>query len=135
MPVKVILDSNFLMLFPRFLGDLLEELDKTIGRRTERIVLRPVFDELKRISMDDARKTRNQAEIVLKIVEKGDFKIVDVALKPMETVDELIVRTAETWKCPVATNDRELRRRLIEVGVPVVYLRQRNRLEIKGKYS
>lgn len=131
MPVKVILDSNFLMLFPRFFGDLFEELDKAIGHRTEKIILKPVYEELKKISLEDALKTRKQAETVLKLVETGEFKILNIELKPLETVDELIVRAAEVWKCFVATNDRELRRRLIKLGVPVVYLRQGNRLEIK----
>ncbi|NIU39058.1 hypothetical protein GWN65_03535, partial [Candidatus Bathyarchaeota archaeon] len=36
------------------------------------------------------------------------------------------------WECPVATNDRELRKRLRNLGVPVIFLRQRHRLELEG---
>jgi hypothetical protein len=132
MPVKVILDTNFLMLSPVFHGDVFEELDKSIGRRTEKIVLTPVYQELERISKKGDKKVRKQAETVLKHIEKDDFKSVDIELKSSETVDDLIVRIATLWKCFVATNDRALRKRLIISEIPVVYLRQRNRLEVKG---
>lgn len=132
MPVKVILDTNFLMLSPVFHGDIFEELDKSIGRRTEKIVLTPVYQELERISKKGDKKVRKQAETVLKHIEKDDFKSVDIELKSSETVDDLIVRIATLWKCFVATNDRALRKRLIISEIPVVYLRQRNRLEVKG---
>ena len=133
MSVKVILDANFLMLSPVFHGDVFEELDKSVGRRTEKIVLTPVYQELERISNEGDNKARRQAETVLKHVETADFKSVDIELKSSETVDDLIVRIATLWKCFVATNDRVLRKRLIQSAVPVVYLRQRNRLEVKGE--
>jgi len=132
MSVKVILDTNFLMLSPVFHGDVFEELDKSIGRRIEKIVLKPIYQELERISKKGDKKVRKQAETVLKHIEKDDFKSVDIELKSSETVDDLIVRIATLWKCFVATNDRALRKRLIISEIPVVYLRQRNRLEVKG---
>jgi len=132
MPVKVILDANFLMLLPVFHGDVFEELNKSLGRRAEKIVLTPVYKELERISKKGDNKVRKQAEIVLKHIQSDDFISVDIELKPSETVDNLILRVATLWKCFVATNDRTLRKRLIQSEVPVVYLRQRNRLEVKG---
>lgn len=133
MPLKVLLDSNFLMLLPIFHGDLLEELDKTINGKAEKIVLIPVYQELEKISQNSDLKSRKQAKLALKFIEKEEFRFVNVELKPSEMVDELIARSAETWKCFVATNDRKLRKRLIKLGVAVVYLRQRNRLEARGK--
>lgn len=132
MSVKVVLDSNFLLLAPIFRGDVFEEVDSLIGRRTEKIVLKPVHHELKRLSKEGDLKTRKQAETVLTIIERGALRVVEVDLRPSETVDELIARVAVLWKCLVATNDRELRKRLVNSGVPVVYLRQRNRLEVRG---
>ena len=132
MSVKVILDANFLMLSPVFHGNLFEELDKSVGRRTEKIVLTPVYQELERLSKEGTSKVRKQAETALKHVETADLKSVDIELKSSETVDDLIVRIASLWKCFVATNDRVLRKRLIQSEVPVVYLRQRNRVEVKG---
>ena len=49
-----------------------------------------------------------------------------------ETNDDVIVRVATKWRCPVATNDRELRKRLRSIGIPVIFLRQRSRLDVEG---
>ena len=52
--------------------------------------------------------------------------------RPCETVDDYIVRVAVEEKMPVATADMELRRRLREAGVPVVYYRHGKGLEAEG---
>lgn len=133
MPVKVILDSNFLILPSSFRGDIFEELDKIIGQTTEKIVLQPIYDELQRLSSVKSRKTEQQAKLALHLIEHHDVQISDIALKTGESVDGFILRIAQLWNCFVATNDRQLRNQLLEVGVPVVFLRQRTRLSVKGK--
>jgi rRNA-processing protein FCF1 len=47
--------------------------------------------------------------------------------------DDAIVEAARKWDCPVFTNDRKLRRRLRNINVPVIYVRQKSRLEIDGR--
>jgi rRNA-processing protein FCF1 len=39
---------------------------------------------------------------------------------------------ARKCDCPVFTNDRKLRQRLRNINVPVIYVRQKSRLEIDG---
>ena len=56
-----------------------------------------------------------------------------VEQEPNETKDDVIVRMAREWKCPVATNDQKLRKKLRDIGIPVIYLRQKNRLEVDGE--
>jgi rRNA-processing protein FCF1 len=46
--------------------------------------------------------------------------------------DEVIVKTAKAWNSPVFTNDRQLRKKLRDISVPVIYVRQKSRLEIDG---
>ena len=75
-------------------------------------------------------KTRRQVSMVLKFIEK--CQIVDAEKKVNETHDDVIVRVASEWKCPVATNDKALRKRLRNINVPVIYLRQKSRLEMEG---
>jgi rRNA-processing protein FCF1 len=43
-----------------------------------------------------------------------------------------MLRVAVEWRCPVATNDGELRQKLRNLGVPVVFLRQMSKLEVEG---
>jgi rRNA-processing protein FCF1 len=66
----------------------------------------------------------------LKLAER--CKIVDVERKVDESNDDLILRIAVEWRCPVATNDGELRGKLRRSGVPTVFLRQMSRLEVEG---
>jgi len=71
-----------------------------------------------------------EAKLALKIAEKSE--VLEVELEPGESADDLMVRLAREWECLVATNDRELRRRLRSLMVPVIYLRQKSRLAIEG---
>jgi rRNA-processing protein FCF1 len=133
MPIEIILDSNFLMLLSTFRGDILEELDKVIGQRSEKILLLPVLEELQRLGTRKSRKTEKQAKLALQLIDQYGLQILDIGLRSGESVDEFILRVAQSWNCYVATNDRQLRKQLLKVGVPVIYLRQGTRLEVKGQ--
>lgn len=130
MPLRIILDSNFLFIPLQFRIDIFEELERVTNRKVEPILLVPVLEEVKMLSEKGGVKAR-QAAAVLKYVEK--LKPLSCKVKPYETVDDLILRLAIEWKCPVATNDRILRKRLRDINNTVIYLRQRSRLEIDGQ--
>ena len=51
------------------------------------------------------------------------------------TTDDAIVRVAKNWNSPVFTNDRDLKKRLRDISVPVIYVRQKSRLDIDGLIS
>lgn len=130
MPLKIIVDSNFLMIPPQFHLDIFSELKRALNRNIKVIIISPVYDELKKISLIDIPKYRKQAELTLKLIES--FEIMNVKPDKDETVDDLIVRLAKEWNCPVATNDRKLRQKLRDINVPIIYLRQRTHLEVEG---
>ncbi len=128
--VKVIFDSNFFFIPSQFQLDIFEELTDLLNQRFDPILLSPTKKELQRLAKESSPKTRKQASLALKLAEKCRVVHVEKGLK--ETHDDVIVRVAEEWKGPVATNDRELRKRLRNLGVPVIFLRQRRRLELEG---
>jgi len=130
MAIRVILDSNFLMIPAKFRIDIFEGLEKALNQRVEAIVPSPVYDELKRISATKSIKQARQAREALKLAEK--LKIIEVKARPRELIDDVILRLASEWGYPVATNDAELRKKLKEKNIPVVYLRQRSHLEVNG---
>jgi rRNA-processing protein FCF1 len=68
--------------------------------------------------------------MALELAEKCD--LINVVRKPRETNDEVMIRVAQQKKCIVATNDSELRKRLRNISIPVVYVRQKSRLELEG---
>ena len=128
--VKVILDSNFLFVPSQFQLDVFEELSNLLNQRIDPVLLSLTKRELEEIARKGSPKTRQQASLALKLAEK--CRVVPVEKDLTETHDDVIVRVAAEWKCPVATNDRELRKRLRKMGVPVIFLRQRRRLELEG---
>ena len=51
------------------------------------------------------------------------------------TTDDAIVKVAKNWSSPVFTNDRQLKKKLRDISVPVIYVRQKSRLDIDGMIS
>lgn len=129
-PVKVVLDANFFFVSSQFNVDVFEELAKLLNRRFEPILLSSTQKELQGLAKSNSPKKRNQAHLALKLAE--ECRLVPVEKSLDETYDDVIVRVSAEWKSPVATNDRELRKRLRKIGIPVVFLRQKRRLEGEG---
>jgi len=102
----------------------------TLNQKFEPILLSPTHKELQRIAQKGPPKMRQQASLALRLAEK--CRIAEVEQGVRETPDDVITRVAAEWRCPVATNDRALRKKLRDKNVPVIYLRKRSRLEIEG---
>jgi rRNA-processing protein FCF1 len=131
--LKVILDSNALFVPLEFKIDIFEELKRLLNRNLEFILLSPVKRELEMLTTKDFPKIRKEALFALKIAEKCKY----VPLEDDEklTTDDAIVKVAKNWNSPVFTNDRQLKLRLRDISVPVIYVRQKSRLDIDGMIS
>jgi len=130
-PLKIILDSNALFIPLQFKIDILEELKTLLNTKFQLILLTPIRNELQVFAEKGSPKMRKFASYALKLTEKCTF--VDVDEKLAGSPDDAIVEAAREWNCPVLTNDRELRKRLRNINVPVIYVRQKSRLEIDGR--
>ncbi|KON30718.1 hypothetical protein AC482_03145 [miscellaneous Crenarchaeota group-15 archaeon DG-45] len=128
--VAVILDSNFLFIPLQFGVDIFEELQRLLGGLVRCIVPSPVVEELQNLGRDAGPKARREADFALALA--GRCEVAEGDAGPGETVDDAILRLALRKRCPVATNDGRLRRRLRAEGIPVIYLRQRAYLDIDG---
>jgi len=133
LPIKVILDSNFLFLPSQFQIDIFSELENLFGQHVEAVLLSSTFQELKKLAESKSPKKRKQALLALKFGEK--CRLVEVDQNPYESNDDVIVRVASSWKCPVATNDLQLKKRLRNINVAVIYLRQKSRLDMEGSIN
>jgi hypothetical protein len=128
--LKVILDSNALFIPLEFKLDIFVEVQHLLNRNVDFVLLSPVKHELELLSAKDSPKTRREASFALKLGEKCKYvKIEDYG---QTTTDDIIVKVAKEWNSPVFTNDSQLRRRLRDISVPVIYVRQKSRLEIDG---
>jgi len=129
-PIKVVLDANFFFVALQFNIDVFTELADLLNRRFEPIILSSTQKELQGLAESRSPKLQKQAQLALRLAKKCRVISVEKGLK--ETYDDVIVRVSAECKSPVATNDRELRKRLRKVGVPVIFLRQKQHLEMEG---
>jgi uncharacterized protein len=128
--LKVILDSNAFFIPLEFRIDIFGEVERLLNRRVDFVLLSPVKLELEVLSSKDSPKIRRQAFFALKISEKCIYVPVEEVEKI--TTDDAIIKVAKAWNSPVFTNDSQLRKRLRDISVPVIYLRQKSRLVIDG---
>jgi len=128
--LKVILDSNALLVPLQFKIDVFSDLERLLNRSFEVILLSPVKRELEALARKGSPKMRKNASYALKLAKKCRY--VEVDFPASELTDDVIVKIAEEWKSPVFTNDRKLKQRLRDISVPVIYVRQKSRLEIDG---
>ncbi|MDH5482547.1 MAG: DNA-binding protein [Candidatus Bathyarchaeota archaeon] len=129
--LRIILDSNALYASLQFKIDIWEELKTLLKANFETIILLQVLQELEKLAEKGSPKMRKEAKYVLKLAEK--CRVVNVSEEYANTPDEAIVNAAHEWRCPVFTNDRELRKRLRDINVPVIYVREKSHLEIDGR--
>ena len=127
--VEVIMDSNALFAPLQFKIDIQGELERLLGRRFELILLSSVRHELEVLAAGSPPKTRKMAAFALEYAKK--CRLVE-AHSSAKTVDDAIVEIAAKCRSPVFTNDAQLRRRLRNISVPVIYVRQKSHLAIEG---
>jgi len=128
--LKIILDSNALFVPLQFKIDIFKELKKLLNKNFEFVLLSPVKRELERLAQEGSPKMRKTAAYALKLAE--NCIIFETDEKTAGSADDAIIQTAREWNWPVFTNDRELRKRLRNINVPVIYVRQKSRLEVEG---
>ena len=124
--MKVLLDTNALMVPGQFGVDLFEGLEE-LGFR-ELLVPRPVLRELAALAcLAESRRDRTAARIGLALAGRCEI------LEASEEADDALVDLALKSGAAVFTNDKELKKKLSTRGVTVIHLRQRRRLEIANR--
>jgi hypothetical protein len=140
LPVKVILDSNFLMIPFQFKIDVFQEIEYLLQRKVDFVVPSLVKAELTNIS---ARGGEGAPEASLALQLASRFRVVEVTLGKNETVDDAIIKAAQRLNALVATTDIELKKRLRNPpttsangtplhSIPVIFMRDKSKLEIDG---
>jgi rRNA-processing protein FCF1 len=132
-PLKVIFDSNAFFIPLKFKIDVFEELKRLLNRNVEFVLLSPVKRELQILATKDSPRIRREALFALELAKK--CKYIPVENDERLNTDEVIVNIAEKWKSPVFTNDKQLKQKLRDISVPVIYVRQKSRLDIDGMIS
>jgi hypothetical protein len=128
--LKVILDSNALFVPLESKIDIFAETKRLLNRNLDFVMLSPVKHELELLATKESPKTRREALYALKAAEECKYVVVGNPEKL--STDDVIVKVAKAWNSPVFTNDRQLRKKLRDISVPVIYVRQKSRLDVDG---
>lgn len=123
----VILDSNFLMAPVNHGVDIFSEMDRIIDRDYKIAVPEVVIGELKNLKKSGTPSEKKAAKVAIELASNIE------RIPSKKPADEEIIRLAKQKNCLICTNDSDLRKRIREIGVPVIYLRQESHLEICGK--
>lgn len=131
LPLCVILDTNFLTVPAQFGVDVFSEAERVLERSIEFILLESVIDEIK-TKLERAGKTeRRMFKVALDLTERCKVVKIDQSMKTF-LVDDQLLEYAVSVRGVLATNDKELRERAAKRGVPVLILRGKKHLELKG---
>ena len=125
---KILLDTNFLMACKQFKVDIFTQIDNIAHFKYELFILDKTLDELKKIVEEQKGKDKDAAKVALKLIAIKNIGIIKTE-EDGET-DEIILKTASKDDFIVATQDKDLKRRLINQGASVIILRQKKTLAI-----
>jgi hypothetical protein len=119
--VKVIIDTNGLMIPVQFGVDIFAEL-RRLGYN-EFIIPSPVPEELRILIRRYSGEQKAASKVALSLCERC------TVVEKQGLADDAIVELASELGLPVLTNDTGLQNRLKMNNIPVIRLRQKNRLE------
>lgn len=120
----VLFDTNFLLIPSRFGVDIFEESERALNLKPDFVVIKGVLDEIQLLKEEAQPSFRKQLELAEKLAER--CTIIDYEWREDEEVDDTIVRVSTSNGYIVGTTDAELRKRLHDQGVKVLFLRQKS---------
>ena len=121
---KIFLDTNFVLDTVLWKIDLFGELRRVCDFAYEIILLSNVRDEIKKIQ-GLGGKRKEVATVALLILDKNNVK----SMKAKGHVDDLLVQLTELGDI-VATQDKDLKRRLKEKQIGSIIIREKGYLEL-----
>ncbi len=127
---RVVYDTSVLMLLYDGV-DVFEEAANALLSRPECVVTSRTVEELRRLASSRSARKRRAALLALREIERRGCRVVD---SPGGTSDDAILAYLARDPCAVAaTADRELRRRIREMGLPhLFYKHDRRGLVLEG---
>ncbi|MBN2420834.1 nucleotide-binding protein [Candidatus Woesearchaeota archaeon] len=121
--IKVLLDTNFILIPAYFKVDIYSEFARILENKFELYVLDKTWDELDRIIETQKGKEKTAARLAKAILEAKKPKTLKTTSK--DYVDDIILGLEGYI---VATSDRELKRELKKKGIKTIVLRQKQYL-------
>jgi len=125
---KILLDTNFLMICAQFKVDIFSEIERICNFNYKLYVLDKMVDELKYIIGKQKGKHKEAAKIALQLLKIKKIEIIKT--DSSEKTDDIIVEYAYKKDYLVATQDKDLKRKLINQGTTTIILKQKKMLAV-----
>jgi rRNA-processing protein FCF1 len=125
-----VLDTNILLLASEGKFNITSEIERIVPQKHEVVFLSTCLKELEYLA--ERPKMSRKILFAKKMLES--LQIVDFDVSDEITVDDKIVQYAIENKsqCVVVTNDLELKNRLLEQNIAVIFIRSKTHLELIG---
>ena len=127
---KILLDTNFLLIPYQFKVDIFTQIDKISVFKYELFVLDKTIEELNNIISEQKGKNKDAAKIALKLIAIKNIKVIKT--KSSKRTDDIILDMASREDFIVATQDKDLKRRLINREISVIVLKQKKILALSN---
>ncbi len=128
--IKVIFDTNMLLLSVQKPLDIFSEVGRVLNAAYTPAVLTATINELNRMLTSGRPKEKIESKLALELAKKCEIIEYEASV---DNADRAIIEYARKNRVIVATNDIELRRRLRKLGIPVIFLRGFDHLELEGE--
>jgi len=126
---KVILDTNFLLIPGQFKVDIFTEIERVMNEPYNLCIIDKTINELKGIEIYGKTKDRNAVKLAIALIQN---LIKQKSLKTInsysrKSVDDIIVKKSDK-NVYVATQDKELKKRVKEHQGRIITLKQKKYL-------
>jgi rRNA-processing protein FCF1 len=133
--LPVVVDTNFMTIPAQFNVDIFAEAERVLERRFEFVVLPSVANEIEARARE-AKGGSNRIAFRIAKDMTSRCRAVETEKSISELpVDDQLLEYAIRVQGVLATNDKELRYRARERGVPVLFLRGRKQLNVEGNLA
>jgi len=109
--------------------DVFRQIETALQGKIDFITPKMVLEELSRIAQEKSQRGRH-ARLAFKLAEKCKLDLTNPTAG--ESTDDYLTRVARETGGIVATGDAELRERLRNANMPVIYVRKDSRLAVEG---
>jgi len=126
--LTIIIDTNFLMIPYQFHVDIFQEFKQMMEEPYELVIIDKTMDELKKLEEKGTPEERAAARFGFGLVER--YKPRSIKTDKLLNVDQLIEEQVTGPQIAVATQDKELKEKILAKNGRLVIMRHKRYLEL-----